>query len=119
MGLQMIEIKTLIKTYNDVVALKEINLVIRKGTIFGIAGRSGTGKSTLLRCINGIEAYESGMIIVDGVDVGVLSPTGLVVKMGNENAVWVKDLVTVSQSAEFKTKFNDIFKGSYISCFRN
>ncbi len=68
----MIEIKNLKKAYNNEQVLKGINLTIKKGDIFGFAGRSGTGKSTLLRCINGIEHFESGSIIVDKVDVGTL-----------------------------------------------
>ncbi|MDD2371656.1 MAG: methionine ABC transporter ATP-binding protein [Firmicutes bacterium] len=68
----MIEIKNLKKSYNNDQVLNGINLTIKKGDIFGFAGRSGTGKSTLLRCINGIESFESGSILVDQVDVGKL-----------------------------------------------
>ena len=68
----MIRISNLTKSYHEEQVLKGINLQINKGTIFGFAGRSGTGKSTLLRCINGIEAFQAGSIIVDEVDVGAL-----------------------------------------------
>ena len=69
----LIRISNLTKTYHDDQVLKGINLNIDKGTIFGFAGRSGTGKSTLLRCINGIESFQAGSIKVDGVDVGALT----------------------------------------------
>jgi D-methionine transport system ATP-binding protein len=73
----MIEIKNLRKSYNEVQVLRGINLTINKGDIFGFAGRSGTGKSTLLRCINGIEHFEAGSIVVDNVDVGTLNDSNM------------------------------------------
>ena len=53
----MIQIEHLNKTYESIhgeahVALKDINLTIEDGSIFGIIGQSGAGKSTLVRCIN-------------------------------------------------------------------
>ncbi|GAK18456.1 LOW QUALITY PROTEIN: methionine ABC transporter ATP-binding protein [Vibrio sp. JCM 19053] len=57
----------------EILALKDINLHIDKGTIFGVIGSSGAGKSTLIRCVNMLEAPTSGSIIVDGVDLTKLS----------------------------------------------
>lgn len=71
----MIEIKHLYKTYNEGdserrhEALKDINLTINDGDIFGIIGESGAGKSTLVRCINLLERPTSGQVIIDGQDV--------------------------------------------------
>ena len=48
----MIKIEHLSKKYNDNVVLDDINLEINKGDVVGIIGPSGTGKSTLLRCVN-------------------------------------------------------------------
>ena len=57
----MIEIKHLSKTFQmkdgAVNALKDINLTIPDGSIYGIIGMSGAGKSTLVRCINLLEGY--------------------------------------------------------------
>ena len=53
----------------DVVPLKGVNANIEAGEVISIIGPSGTGKSTLLRCINRLETPTSGQIIVDGVDV--------------------------------------------------
>lgn len=69
----MIEIKNLFKSYDNIQVLKDISMSIPKGKIYGIIGRSGTGKSTLLRCINGLETYQSGSLIVEGIDVQTLS----------------------------------------------
>jgi D-methionine transport system ATP-binding protein len=46
--------------------LKDINLEIEKGDIFGIVGFSGAGKSTLLRCLNRLEEPTSGTVTIDG-----------------------------------------------------
>ena len=51
----MIEVQQLTKAYKDITAIKDINLTIEKGEIFGIIGYSGAGKSTLLRCLNLLE----------------------------------------------------------------
>ena len=69
----MIRIENVSKSFDGLQILKGITLRIEKGGIFGIAGRSGVGKSTLLRCINGLEKYDSGSIKVDGAEVGSLS----------------------------------------------
>lgn len=49
-----------------VTALKDINLEIRGGEVFGIIGLSGAGKSTLVRCINYLEVPTSGKVIFEG-----------------------------------------------------
>jgi D-methionine transport system ATP-binding protein len=69
----MVAIKRLGKKYNGVSVLKNVNLTVSQGSIFGIIGQSGTGKSTLLRCINGLETFGEGEIIVGGVSVGDLN----------------------------------------------
>ena len=73
----MIEIKHLSKTFKtadgELEALKDINLSIPDGDIFGIIGMSGAGKSTLVRCINMLERPTAGTVEVDGVDLGKLS----------------------------------------------
>lgn len=69
----MIRIENVSKSFDDLQILKGVTIHIEKGGIFGIAGRSGVGKSTLLRCINGLEKYDSGSIKVDGAEVGSLS----------------------------------------------
>ncbi len=62
----------------EVPALQNITLDIAAGSIFGIIGRSGAGKSSLLRTINRLEAPSSGQVLVDGVDIGTLDEAGLV-----------------------------------------
>ncbi len=77
----MIELKHLSKSFptgdTTVEALKDINLTIRDGDIYGIIGMSGAGKSTLVRCINLLERPTGGEVLVDGVNLGDLSPAEL------------------------------------------
>ena len=51
----MLEIKNLSKSFHENKVLDHINLKIEKGDVVGIISPSGTGKSTLLRCINQLE----------------------------------------------------------------
>ena len=71
-----IEVKGLSKTFQKdkvvVEALKDVNLQIEKGSIFGIIGMSGAGKSTLVRCLNYLERPTAGQVIVRGQDLGAL-----------------------------------------------
>ena len=77
----MIEIKELCKSFSTengtVEALKDVNLTIHDGDIFGIIGMSGAGKSTLVRCINMLERPTSGKILIDGIDMANLHGTAL------------------------------------------
>ena len=74
----MIELKNICKNYETrIAALKNINLTIQDGEIFGIIGQSGAGKSTLIRCINMLETPTSGQIIINGKDLTTLSATEL------------------------------------------
>ena len=69
----MIEIKHLSKTFQmkdgAVNALKDINLTIPDGSIYGIIGMSGAGKSTLVRCINMLERPTGGSVMFEGKDM--------------------------------------------------
>ena len=79
--LALIELNHLTKTFKGktqtVDALKDINLQIEQGDIFGIIGMSGAGKSTLVRCINFLEQPTSGSVVIDGKDLASLTPKEL------------------------------------------
>ena len=78
----MIELQHLTKRFastsgGTVVALKDINLTIRDGDIYGIIGMSGAGKSTLVRCINMLERPDEGSVLVNGKAMQQLSAAEL------------------------------------------
>src|SRR5471032_1786819 len=59
------------KTYDGSVhALQGIDLAIQRGVVFGIIGRSGAGKSSLIRTINRLKQPSSGRVLIDQVDIG-------------------------------------------------
>ncbi len=68
-GETIISVRNLRKEYPIVVPLKDVNTDVKKGEVISIIGPSGTGKSTLLRCINRLETPTSGQITVNGVDI--------------------------------------------------
>ncbi len=65
----MIRIEHLEKKYQDASPLKDVSTEIRDGDVISVIGPSGTGKSTLLRCINQLEKPTSGHIWMDGVEI--------------------------------------------------
>ena len=65
----MIKIEHLKKEYPNATPLMDVNVEIRDGDIISVIGPSGTGKSTLLRCINLLEKPTSGRIWIDGTEI--------------------------------------------------
>ncbi len=65
----MIEIRHLAKSYGNLQVLKDVNAVITQGEVISVIGPSGTGKSTLLRCINVLDRPDSGEVYVAGQDI--------------------------------------------------
>lgn len=62
----MLEVKNLSKSYQDKVALDQIDFVIPRGSIYGLLGPNGAGKTTLIRIINRIIQADTGTILFDG-----------------------------------------------------
>ena len=77
----MIRITNLNKSFvtpeSKIQALRNINLEIKKGDIYGIVGFSGAGKSTLIRCLNRLEEPDSGTINIGGKEITRLSKRDL------------------------------------------
>ena len=73
----IIEMKHLSKTFGDgnsqVAALRDVNIAVEKGEIFGIIGLSGAGKSTLVRCINLLERPDEGEVLFHGKNLMAMS----------------------------------------------
>ncbi|MCY6484901.1 ABC transporter ATP-binding protein [Clostridium aestuarii] len=65
----MIEINGACKNLGDKHVLKDINLKVNKGSIFGIIGENGAGKTTLIKCLTGIFKVDEGEIKMDGQEV--------------------------------------------------
>lgn len=70
----MIVIRNLAKAYGEQEILANINLTVRRGEIAAVIGRSGAGKSSLLRCVNLLERPTRGTIVVDGIELTGAAP---------------------------------------------
>ena len=62
----MIKVEHITKQFNKLKAVNDVSLEIKKGEIVCLIGPSESGKSTVLRCINGLETPESGNIYIEG-----------------------------------------------------
>ena len=65
----IIELVHLKKTFGSHEVLRDINLAIKKGEVISIIGSSGSGKSTMLRCVNLLETPTDGKILFEGKDI--------------------------------------------------
>lgn len=65
----MIEIKNIVKSFNDLKVLKDISLNVNQGQKVAIIGPSGSGKSTLLRLMNGLETPDEGKVLFESKDI--------------------------------------------------
>jgi D-methionine transport system ATP-binding protein len=77
----MITLRHVSKNYTtpdgSITALHDINLTVERGEIFGIIGKSGAGKSSLIRCVNLLERPTSGQVTVHGEELTALSVPAL------------------------------------------
>jgi len=71
--MELLECKSLYKSYGDKKILKDINLKIPKGKIIGLLGKNGTGKTTLIKLMNDLLTPTSGEILISGKKPGVES----------------------------------------------
>jgi len=64
--MSLVGLKDVIKRYGTHTVLNGVSLKVEKGEIIAIIGRSGSGKSTMLRCVNGLEPIQGGTVSFDG-----------------------------------------------------
>jgi ABC-type polar amino acid transport system ATPase subunit len=65
----MIEVSNVVKYFGPLKVLDGVTMTVDKGEVVSVVGGSGSGKSTMLMCINGLEPIQKGSIRVDGVEV--------------------------------------------------
>jgi polar amino acid transport system ATP-binding protein len=68
----VIEVTDLVKRHGAIEVLRGVNLAVARGEVAAIIGPSGTGKSTFLRCLNGLESFQSGCVTIDGLRIEAL-----------------------------------------------
>lgn len=65
----ILEIKNVTKTFGDEIIFKNVNLIVKKGEVISIIGKSGSGKSTFLKCLNRLEEINGGEILFDNKNI--------------------------------------------------
>ena len=78
----MIKFSHIMKKYDDLTPLKDIDAIVNDGEVVSIIGPSGTGKSTLLRMVNGLEKPTSGSVFVDDIEVNDKNKNVITRKVG-------------------------------------
>ena len=101
----MIQIQNVNKSYGSNNVLKNINLNIEKGSIFGIIGLSGAGKSTLLRLLNCLETVSSGSILINETDITKLKGKDLRTLRQNIGMIFQNFNLLASQTVEQNIAF--------------
>lgn len=67
--MSIIDVKNIVKRFDDTTVLQDISVSFEQGTITSIIGPSGSGKSTFLRCLNQLEMIQEGDIIFEGINL--------------------------------------------------
>ena len=66
-------VSNLSKLYDGVAVFSQVSLTLAPGEFVAIVGESGVGKSTLLNCLAGLDTWDTGSVVLDGVDIGSLN----------------------------------------------
>lgn len=83
-GVPLLEVRHLDKYYEDGYhAVKDVSFSIPPGKLVGLIGHNGCGKTTMMKCINGMHTFQSGDILIDGESVKGKSPSEIAKKVAN------------------------------------
>jgi ribose transport system ATP-binding protein len=72
----ILEITGVSKAFNQVPALRDVDLTVARGEVHGVVGQNGAGKSTLMKILNGVYTKDSGQVRIDGKEVEYDTPLG-------------------------------------------
>ncbi|MFZ0015570.1 MAG: ABC transporter ATP-binding protein [Acidimicrobiia bacterium] len=105
----VVELVGLVKTFDEVTAVDEVDLTVEDGEFFSLLGPSGCGKTTTLRLIAGFERPDSGAILIDGVDMATTPPHKRPVNTVFQSYALFPHL-TVEQNVGFGLKYHKLSK---------
>ena len=104
--MKLLEIKNLYKSYGNKEVLKNINLEIPNGKIIGLLGKNGTGKTTLIKLINGLLTIDKGEILINGKEI--VPESKLAIAYLPERTYLDKSM-TIKETLEFFKEFYENF----------
>lgn len=99
----VLKVSALKKTYNNLIAVDNLNLEIKKGEIFGLLGHNGAGKSTTIECILGTKKMDEGEVILLGMNpikerIKVFEEVGVQLQESHyQNKIKVKEICEITQ----------------------
>ena len=104
-----IELKSVTKVYRskgveDVVALNDLTLEVRKGEFIAVCGVSGSGKSTLLHIIGCLDQPTSGTVLISGTDVSGLSDSALAKIRNDKIGIVLQDFALIP----YRTAYDNV-----------
>ena len=103
---RLVEINKLVKSYKDVYALNNVNLVLEKGKIYGLLGPNGAGKTTLIKILTGLIRNYDGYVLVKDKPLGMESRKIISFLPDHE---YIADSWTVEYSIEYYGDFFEDF----------
>ena len=98
-GVEMIEVNNLSKSFSNKQVLEDINVAFEKGEIVGLIGPSGTGKTTLIQCMLGMERIDVGWVTINGVEMPNRKILGDIGYMAQSDALYTD--LTGRENLEF------------------
>lgn len=104
--MKLLEIKNLYKSYGNKEVLKNINLEIPNGKIIGLLGKNGTGKTTLIKLINGLLTIDKGEILINGKEIG---PESKLAVAYLPERTYLDKSMTIKETLEFFKEFYENF----------
>lgn len=104
--MKLLEIKNLYKSYGNKEVLKNINLEIPNGKIIGLLGKNGTGKTTLIKLINGLLTIDKGEILINGKEIGLESKLAIAYL---PERTYLDKSMTIKETLEFFKEFYENF----------
>src|SRR5213082_2661859 len=79
-GVEMVRAEQIVKRFGSLTVLNGVDLTVKRGQVVVIIGPSGSGKRTLLRCINHLEKIDSGHIYIEGEMIGYREVKGKLIE---------------------------------------
>ena len=70
---KILEVNNISFSYDDELIFEDISFSINKGDVLCVLGPNGTGKTTLIKCLNGLQDIDSGEILINGKNIKKLS----------------------------------------------
>lgn len=104
--MELLEIKNLYKNYGEKQVLNNITLTVPRGKIIGLLGKNGTGKTTLIKLINGLLTPTEGEIIFEGEKIGLQSKLNIAYL---PERTYLDKSMTINETLKFFKEFYSNF----------